>query len=128
MPAVVLLLHQQPDGSSHFDWLIARPGCPGDSLLSYRVGTRPDDPGCSALTAEPIPDHRPFYLTYEGPITGGRGTVSRLARGTLAGAQLARDRVVLEIRWDHHAAVCDGAPAPGGLWRFTVTPSPRADR
>lgn len=128
MPDVVLLLHQQPDGSSHFDWLIARPDDPGGALLSFRLGVRPDHPACAAFSAEPIPDHRPRYLTYEGPLTAGRGTVTRLARGTLTRAQLTPDRAVLEIRWDQHAAVYAGAPAPGGLWRFTVTPLDRADR
>ena len=29
-----------------------------------------------------LPDHRPDYLEYEGPISGGRGTVSRWDHGT----------------------------------------------
>lgn len=29
-----------------------------------------------------LPDHRSSYLEYEGPVSGGRGTVSRVESGT----------------------------------------------
>ncbi len=35
-----------------------------------------------ALRARPLPDHRRIYLDYEGPISGNRGRVTRLDRGT----------------------------------------------
>src|SRR3954471_25058383 len=54
------------------------------------------------LPARALPDHRHDYLSYEGPISGGRGSVRRVdggtfqeregsphrVRGTLAGGQL----------------------------------------
>jgi hypothetical protein len=81
---MVVLLHTMPDGSSHFDWLLERepeeaPASGG--LLTWRVSRRPDEasPGC--LWARRLADHRAEYLHYEGPVSGGRGDVRRLARG-----------------------------------------------
>ena len=33
------------------------------------------------MEAVPLPDHRLFYLDYEGPVSGNRGTVSRWDQG-----------------------------------------------
>jgi hypothetical protein len=35
-----------------------------------------------AVRAEPAGDHRLLYLDYEGPVSGGRGTVARVDGGT----------------------------------------------
>ena len=32
-----------------------------------------------STTFEPLPDHRSLYLDYEGPVSGGRGYVRRVA-------------------------------------------------
>lgn len=36
------------------------------------------------MTVVRLPDHRRIYLEYEGPVSGGRGEVSRVAHGNLA--------------------------------------------
>lgn len=68
------------------DLLLARPDA--DSLVTFRVV----DPAATALlrdvrpwacTVARLPDHRVIYLDYEGAISDGRGSVSRLASGTL---------------------------------------------
>jgi hypothetical protein len=38
--------------------------------------------GGASVIAEPLPDHRLAYLDYEGPISGGRGSVCCCDRGT----------------------------------------------
>lgn len=38
-----------------------------------------------AIAAEVLPDHRPVYLDYEGPVSGERGTVIRWDTGEYAG-------------------------------------------
>jgi hypothetical protein len=93
----VLLRHDLPDGSHHFDWMIATdPPMPHDRqprlsgpLLTFRL----DD--ClvelahgKRLQAIHITDHRPFYLDYEGPIEGDRGRVKRVARGSVVNGRL----------------------------------------
>lgn len=80
MPRWVLLRHDLPDGSSHLDWLL-EPAPGASELVSFRVQVRPDDPGVTAFVAERIGAHRPLYLDYAGPVSGGRGTVSPVSRG-----------------------------------------------
>ena len=38
--------------------------------------------GANQVNAEQLPDHRRDYLEYEGPVSGGRGEVSRIEEGT----------------------------------------------
>ncbi|MDX2116644.1 MAG: hypothetical protein SFY96_00500 [Planctomycetota bacterium] len=75
----VLLLHELPDGTSHIDWMFEeRPGAA--SLRSFRIACRIDAADCpERFEATPTPNHRTAYLTYEGAVSGGRGTVRRLA-------------------------------------------------
>lgn len=53
---------------------------PGSPLASWRLL---GDPGRSSfpIPAERIADHRNAYLTYEGPISGDRGSVRRIDAG-----------------------------------------------
>ena len=78
MGRAVLLRHELPDGSAHFDWMIQRAG----GLVTFRVSER-IDLGLGGFRAERLPDHREAYLEYEGPVSGGRGTVRRIADGSL---------------------------------------------
>lgn len=95
MPRTVLLEHRLPGGDWHIDWLLDRDG--RSPLLTFRLPRRQRAAlalpgaggGCqllsipppSAFTAERIPDHRRRYLDFEGPISGGRGSVRRIAEG-----------------------------------------------
>lgn len=69
----VILKHDHP--FVHWDLLLEAEG----ALRSWRLlaEPRPD----LIMTAQPLPDHRLHYLDYEGPVSGGRGTVSRWDRG-----------------------------------------------
>jgi hypothetical protein len=51
---------------------------PGASLATWRS---PVWPIREPLRLERLPDHRPTYLTYEGPVGGDRGEVRRVADG-----------------------------------------------
>lgn len=77
----VLLHHETPDGSWHYDWMIQAAGDSGGDLITFRTRQRPDDPSCTHFPAERLADHRAAYLHYEGEISGGRGCVRRLAQG-----------------------------------------------
>lgn len=81
-----ILRHDVPGEGWHLDLLLARPDA--DSLVTFRIV----DPAATDLlrgarpwsrTAARLPDHRAVYLDYEGAISGGRGSVSRLASGAL---------------------------------------------
>ena len=92
MAPMVLLRHTLPDGTWHYDWLLARSAPPADPgtvepagaagmLLSFRIGHRPDDPAVHTIAADHLGDHRVAYLTFEGDVSGGRGRVDRVASG-----------------------------------------------
>ena len=95
MVEMVLLRHELPDGSQHFDWLIDRrytapgqnlvdpPFDPDErSLIAFRVSARIDQAKCRQIVAQRLPDHRRHYLVYQGLIDNGkRGNVARLASG-----------------------------------------------
>jgi len=125
----VILLHTRPGGDSHFDWLTARDTSGDAPLLAFRVGVRLDRTPPPAFDAERLPDHRPLYLEFEGPLEpkhgADRGAVRRLARGA-ALIERADDRgAVVRVGWGAGPIRCEGAPVAdagaGALWRFTVT-------
>jgi hypothetical protein len=73
MPRFVLLEHDHPH--LHWDLMLEAAG----SLRTWRLAAPP--------TAEPVVpgvalrDHRLAYLTYEGPLSGGRGQVRQWDAG-----------------------------------------------
>lgn len=119
----VLLEHTLPDGARHYDWLIDPDGRPETPLMSFRTMARVDRPGEGGFEAERIHDHRRVYLEYEGEISGGRGSVRRVAAGPCRVERC--DRVVqLSMSVDEPGAVwwtCEGAPSADGLPRYRFT-------
>lgn len=90
MGRTVLLRHDLPDGSWHYDWLISPPLPPTTppsleprGLICFRVRDRIDSAEVRQFRAERLADHRAMYLDYAGPVSGGRGTVTRLAEGKM---------------------------------------------
>ena len=73
MSRFVLLEHDHPE--LHWDFMLER----DDVLLTWRLDRIPDRAGEIAATS--LPDHRLAYLDYEGPVSGGRGSVQRVDRG-----------------------------------------------
>lgn len=72
---VVLRHDALPD--AHFDLMFET--MPGSALATWRATDWPIHHG-SVLTR--IADHRCAYLEYEGPVSGGRGSVRRVTAGT----------------------------------------------
>jgi hypothetical protein len=76
MPRFAILSHDHP--TPHWDLFLEA----GPVLRSWRllaplaVGT--------AVPAEPAPDHRLLYIDYEGPVSGDRGSVTRVDAGAFA--------------------------------------------
>ncbi|HMO13806.1 MAG TPA: hypothetical protein PKD64_04595 [Pirellulaceae bacterium] len=74
----VILRHQFPPGSSrtdHYDVMLEADG----SLRVWEVSDWPIVE--ERAIAAKLPDHRLAYLEYEGPISGGRGWVTRVDGG-----------------------------------------------
>jgi hypothetical protein len=99
MPRFVLLYHDCPPSfgrTSHWDFMLES----GDVLRTWALECLPRDwqaaharttaanPNCPLLSAEntvaatQLGDHRRDYLEKEGPLSGDRGTVMRVAAGT----------------------------------------------
>jgi hypothetical protein len=74
MPRFVILEHDHP--ALHWDLMLES----GDVLRTWRLSAVPEVG--MIVAAEPTFDHRKMYLDYEGPISGGRGTVRRWDSGT----------------------------------------------
>jgi hypothetical protein len=125
----VQLRHDLPDGSSHVDWMIAQDPGGRDPLISFRLSRRVDElTAGEQAEARRVGDHRPAYLDRQGPVSGGRGTVTRLARGEVIAWAHRGAAWHLEIRW----AVQGGGPrlqrlllepldpGAGGSWRVVA--------
>jgi len=75
MPRFVVLQHDTPRGR-HWDFMLET----GDVLATWALDAPPD--AGTAVSAAALPDHRPAYLDYEGPISGDRGSVAQWDGGT----------------------------------------------
>lgn len=69
----VILEHDHPE--LHWDFMLED----GQILRTWRL-SRPPAEG-EVASAQPLPNHRTFYLEYEGPVSGSRGTVRRWDAG-----------------------------------------------
>ena len=90
MPRFVILTHDWP--FPHLDFLAE---C-GGVLRAWRLLAEPV--AGEDIPAEPNFDHRLFYLDYEGPVSGNRGTVQRWDAGDFTWISQSDDRLVLDIR------------------------------
>jgi hypothetical protein len=63
----------------HFDLMFESE--PGGALETWRS---PIWPITSRVKLTPLPPHRRDYLTDEGPVSGGRGSVTQIETGTFA--------------------------------------------
>jgi len=114
MPRFVILKHELPpqfDRTTHWDLMLES----GDGLTTWALETPPQPD--QAITAQRLADHRPAYLEYEGPVSGGRGTVTRWDAGAYELLSQTSARWVLEIR---------GARLVGQLVLQTTPDSPNA--
>jgi hypothetical protein len=114
VPRFVILEHDHP--VLHWDLMLER----GPVLRTWRLAA-PPGPGPGVVAAEALGDHRAAYLDYEGPVSGGRGSVVRWDRGSFAWEEEAEGRVAVRL---------DGGRArgqmvlvrEGGEWRAEFTP------
>ena len=119
-PRFVLLEHYWR--GVHWDLMLES----GDSLRTWALD-EPPAPGLE-IVAGALPDHRLAYLDFEGAVSGDRGTVRRLDRGTYAATLWTDDRVVVALSGDHLdgeiellRVVEDDRADPRRGWRLRMT-------
>jgi hypothetical protein len=103
----------------HWDFMLEA----GESLKTWAID-EPIKAGIE-LPARQLADHRPAYLTYEGPVSGQRGTVRRIAEGTFRSREWGPDRVLVELRGDQLVGEVGlyraGSDSPAGSsWKFRL--------
>ena len=77
MNRFVVLKHEFPPSqadASHWDLMLEQP----QGLATWRLDHWPPD---GPQSAQQLPLHRHHYLTYEGPVSGNRGEVTRVESG-----------------------------------------------
>lgn len=99
LPAVQLR-HDLPDGDWHVDWMIATDADGEGPLVAFRVPDALDRlPAGREILIERIGPHRPHYLDYEGPLSGGRGYVTRLAHGEVTWSREPDGSLLARMLW-----------------------------
>ena len=82
-------------GQEHYDLMIQQ----GQALATWQVAIPPDRwRAGEPIAAGKLPDHRIEYLTYEGPVSKGRGSVQRIDRGDCRILQLQEGRWEVEFQ------------------------------
>lgn len=109
LPRFALLRHECPadyrDGP-HWDLMLERTDLDAEHRLAtwsllrlptQWTGRSSQAADSQAASAVRLPDHRAAYLEYEGPISGGRGVVARVAGGTMEWVEACEALVVVRL-------------------------------
>jgi hypothetical protein len=118
MPRFVLLLHTLPADSprpSHWDFMLEDSGV----LRTWALDEAPRLG--HAIAATQLPDHRLDYLTYEGEVSGNRGTVSRVVEGEYTLLDEQPTQLILLLRGSELAGRVTLTNSPTDQrWRFVL--------
>ncbi len=138
MPRFVLLYHQCPPDyprRSHWDLMLEAKGAlrtwalaelPRAWRAAYgktvtACGECPPLAAGNEVEAQALSDHRPAYLDYQGPVSGERGTVTRIAAGTYDELGHAPDNLevsLLSAEWNG-GVVLTRDSSGSERWRLT---------
>jgi len=112
VPRFVILEHDHP--FLHWDLMLESAGV----LRTWRLLELPE-PG-QAMRAEPLGEHRILYLTYEGPISGNRGTVKRWDAGDYLPIDETGDRITLELNGARLSGTAEMRREGDDAWTFGI--------
>jgi hypothetical protein len=112
-----VLRHESPRGL-HWDFFLES----GGVLRAWSLPALPAP--AVELTCEALADHRLAYLDYEGPISEGRGAVTRWDRGRYSVCREDADELLLDLSGTKLSGHVSLRPVPGQprQWRFLWTP------
>jgi len=113
-----ILRHDSPDGL-HWDFFLEM----GPSLKTWSL-PRPPESGVEMICTA-LPDHRLLYLDYEGPVSGGRGSVTRWDWGTYRLCRQEEGEIAAELTGEKliGRAVLRQQSPDRPAWCFSFTPA-----
>ena len=146
MPRFVVLFHQCPPDyarPSHWDLMLEADGVlrtwalaqlPCHWLRAHQAtvaacGSCPPLAASDTVHAEQLADHRMAYLDYEGPVSGNRGSVVRVASGSFAELGRAADQLAIALTspsWCGRVAFHRDSDR-GTRWQVAVEPPATGD-
>ena len=95
-----VLLHHTgwPGRSDHYDLMLeTQSGDAADERALLTFATQNDELPAHGHILERLPAHRRAYLAYEGAVSGGRGQVARIDKGTCTWLR-ATEPVAVELQ------------------------------
>jgi len=113
MPRYVILEHDWPE--RHWDLMLEA----GSVLETWKLSS-PPNPGAT-LPVEKSFDHRLMYLDYEGPISKGRGSVTRWDSGTYEPMVKEENRRVVSIQGFRLQGKVEIAVQNDSSWTFSFS-------
>ncbi len=117
VPRFVVLQHDTSQGR-HWDFMLETQ----EALATWALAEQPD--ATASIAAEALPDHRMAYLDYEGPISEGRGSVTRWDRGTYQLRRHEPDELVAVVTGEiliGEVTLRQSTDDPG-QWTFSYVP------
>ena len=118
MPRFVVLEHDHP--YLHWDLMLEA----GDILLTWRLASPPQAEKTVAATF--LAGHRRIYLDYEGPVSRGRGTVTRWDSGTFDWEERKEDLVAVSLSGMRTCGQVTLKHINGEEWAFNLSKEPQA--
>ena len=127
MPRAFVIILHTGCGPDHYDLMLEMLEA-GEALATWQLQRDCLDlsPGDSQ-TARKLPDHRRAYLSYQGPVSGGRGQVMRVRAGTYETLDRGSGRLVVRLDSPGASVVFELARGAepgqaGDDWRITRLP------
>ena len=84
--------------TSHWDLLLEKPTGLVEALLTFSALTPPEK-WANVTIVQQLPDHRPYYLDYQGPVSGNRGNVIRVLNGTIQWCEYSEKLLIATVQF-----------------------------
>ncbi len=116
MPRFVILEHDHP--TFHWDFMLEA----GDVLRTWRLSEAPQTKESCLIAAERIGDHRLTFLDYEGPVSQGRGFVTRWDHGAFRWVFDVPEGICAILRGSRLQACVSLQLIAGKEWSLVIVP------
>ena len=100
----------------HWDFMLES----GQILETYRIDNEPKDMLQKETNGVKIFDHQPKFLTYQGPVNNGQGSVTIVERGTYQIISKDKTKIVLKIEGQILQGNCTITRIKDNKWMFNT--------